>query len=233
MRYLRKARVSPALAVATIALIVALAGTSIAKVPIGFVASALGLNSKQKKQVTTIADTEIKHKAGGLSVKNAKHATSASSATTATTATTAKTATTAATAVNAAELDGQAATAFEPSADFFRSGLVTAASGQTVPIVSFGSFALSLVCTAGGGGAVDASITATSSVADALGAGVQLTAGVPATILDTGSGTTFNEDDNNVYDFLAPGKAYQADTIVGQNAPGIGACFADVTGRLG
>lgn len=230
MRYLRKARVSPALAVATIALIVALAGTSIAKVPIGFVASALGLNSKQKKQVTTIADTEIKHKAGGLSVKNAKHATSASSATTATSATTAKTATT---AVNAAELDGQPATAFEPSADFFRSGLVTAASGQTVPIVSFGSFALSLVCTAGGGGAVDASITATSSVADALGAGVQLTAGVPATILDTGSGTTFNEDDNNVYDFLAPGKAYQADTIVGQNAPGIGACFADVTGRLG
>jgi cytochrome c oxidase assembly protein Cox11 len=56
MRKSDKRRVSPALAISIVALVLAAGGTSYANAPVAFVAKALGLNGTQKKQVKAIAD---------------------------------------------------------------------------------------------------------------------------------------------------------------------------------
>jgi hypothetical protein len=105
-----KGRISPALIVSIIALVLAAGGTSFASVPVAFLAKTLGLNSKQKKEVKSIADSEIKSKAPKLSVLFAASAGSAATASSATTATNAKNATSAnyATAAGSATTAGSA-----------------------------------------------------------------------------------------------------------------------------
>jgi hypothetical protein len=97
MKSLRR-RLSPAVVISTVALVLAAGGTSLAATPVAFVAKALGLSSKQKSQVKTIAESAISARASGLSVH---FATTAGSATNATTATSAATATNATNATNA------------------------------------------------------------------------------------------------------------------------------------
>jgi hypothetical protein len=99
MRRFTGRRVSPALVISIIALVLAASGTSFAAAPVALLAKALGLNSAQKKQVRSIADKQIAAESSKLSVLRAK---SAESATTATTAINAVTATSATNATNAA-----------------------------------------------------------------------------------------------------------------------------------
>jgi hypothetical protein len=124
-------RVSPALIVSIVALVLAATGTSLAAAPVAFVAKTLGLNSTQKKQVKSIAAKQIAGEASKLSVLHAKSAESATTATdattaanatnaanalnavTATNATNAVTATSATTAGNSADLGGVAASAYQ------------------------------------------------------------------------------------------------------------------------
>lgn len=229
---------SPAFVVSVVALMVALGGTSIASVPIAFIAKTIGLNKTQKKQVTSIADSQISKKAGKLKVSyagtagTAGSATVATSATNAVNATTATSATVAGTAVNSEELGGSAASAFEPSNIFFRSGLITATSGNTASLLTFGPFTLTLKCVAGTAGAVDGEIDATSTQANSDGYGtVMTTAGTSYTMVSVGSSTTADENDDNAADFLTPsGPQYLADLTVGENELGeaAGTCFADV-----
>ncbi|HWF23953.1 MAG TPA: hypothetical protein VG275_00790 [Solirubrobacteraceae bacterium] len=197
----------------------------------------------------TVTGTQVNLKKLGKvpSAKNADHATTATSATKATTATKATSATTATiataaitagsatnatnatNAVNAAALGGQAASAYETAV---RTGLVTATSGQTVALATFGAFTLKLKCTAGTGAAVSAEIDATSTVANSDGYGIPMTtAGTSYTVVaPLSSGTTFNENDDNAADFLTTtaGQTYIANLTVGQNFPGAAAgCFAN------
>jgi len=116
MRRSARRHISPALVISLIALVLAAGGTSFAAAPVAFVAKALGLSSKQKKQVTSIADSQIASKGPKLSVlyaASAGTATTATNATNATNATSATNATTATNATNAAELGGAAASAYQ------------------------------------------------------------------------------------------------------------------------
>jgi hypothetical protein len=101
MRNFSSVRVTPALVISIIALVLAAGGTSYAGAPVAFVAKTLGLNGKQKSQAKSIAEKEIKAKASKLTVLSAKSATSAATAATAATAGTATSATTATTATTA------------------------------------------------------------------------------------------------------------------------------------
>jgi hypothetical protein len=104
MRKFRRPRVSPALVISIVALVLAAGGTSLASVPVAYVSEALGLSSREQKQVKSIAEKEIAVKAPGLSVRSAATAGDAATAKTATTATSAinaNSATTAASATNA------------------------------------------------------------------------------------------------------------------------------------
>ena len=136
---MRKLRVSPAMAVAIVALVMAFAGTSIASTPIAFIASSLGLNGKQKKQAKSIADKEIKNKAGGLNVNSAKTAGSATSAVTAT---------------NALALGGQPPSAFFPASHVFSTGVKVLQNTGTAttqqPVLTFGPFSVTGTCTTSG-----------------------------------------------------------------------------------
>jgi hypothetical protein len=69
MGRLRGKSPSPAMVVAIIALVFAVAGTGVASV-----ATISALNKKEKKQTRNIADSEITKKAPGLSVANAANA---------------------------------------------------------------------------------------------------------------------------------------------------------------
>jgi len=115
MRKVSSVRVTPALVISIVALVLAAGGTSFASAPIAFVAKTVGLNGKQKSQVKSIAAKEIKAKAPKLSVLFASSAGSAASsgsaatagsATNATNATNATKATTATTATTASSLSG-------------------------------------------------------------------------------------------------------------------------------
>lgn len=66
-------RISPALLVSIAALVLAGGGTAFGRDAVAFIAKAAGLSSKQKKQVTSIADGEIAAKASGLSVPRARN----------------------------------------------------------------------------------------------------------------------------------------------------------------
>lgn len=141
-------RISPSLVISLIALVLAASGTSLASVPLGALARTLGLSSKQKKQVITLANKQIAKKAPKLSVLFARSAAKASSAVTAidavntTNAIRAASATTAGTATAANSLNGvqivHGPTAANPKGS---------ASAQTVPCPS-GKHAIS-------GGVVD------------------------------------------------------------------------------
>jgi hypothetical protein len=104
-----RGRVSPALVISIVALVLAAGGTSFAQAPIAFVAKTLGLTRTQKKQVTSIADKEIKSKTPKLSVLFAK---SAGSAATAGSAASAANAQNAVTASNATSLGGTPASSY-------------------------------------------------------------------------------------------------------------------------
>ena len=73
-------RPTPALAIAIVALVLAVGGTSFAAAPVAFIAKVVGLNTRQKKRVTAIADAQISAKASTLSVLNATNATNATNA---------------------------------------------------------------------------------------------------------------------------------------------------------
>lgn len=75
MRRLRHARPSPALVVAVLALIAAVAGSAIAKI-----ATTPRLNNKEQQQVKKIARKQINKLAPGLSVANAENAENATNA---------------------------------------------------------------------------------------------------------------------------------------------------------
>jgi hypothetical protein len=62
MQRFHRRRPSPALVVATVALVVASSGTAFASGSVAFIAKVVGLNSKQTRQVKSIADTQITDK---------------------------------------------------------------------------------------------------------------------------------------------------------------------------
>jgi hypothetical protein len=121
MQRFRWGRPSHALVIAVLALVVACGGTAAASGPVAFIGKTLGLNGKQRRQVTSIADAQITAKAPTLSVLNATSATNATNATNAfnaanaTNATNAANATNALNATNASDLGGRPASAYEPS----------------------------------------------------------------------------------------------------------------------
>ena len=80
MRTRLNRRPTPALVIAIVALVLAVGGTSFAAAPVTFIAKAVGLNTRQKKRVTAIADAQIAAKASTLSVLNATNATNATNA---------------------------------------------------------------------------------------------------------------------------------------------------------
>ncbi len=135
----------------------------------------------------------------------------------------------AATAGNANALGGQPPSAFEPASDFIRTGLVTASSGQTIALASFGPFTLTLVCNDKGGQNVEAEIDATSTEANSDGYGTPMAfVNAAYDVLDTNvHGTTFAETNDNVANFFTPsGQTYIADLTLGQNYLGA-PCFAN------
>jgi hypothetical protein len=218
------------MAVAMVALIFASAPLA-SGAPAAFLAKALGLNGKQKREVRSIADTQISDRSHGLSVRSAANATSAAFATNAGTATNANKAATANEAMSAtnalvAEYADSAGTA-ESLAGQVRSGLARAALGQKVPLVSFYVFALSLSCRNEAGNP-EAVIEATSSEAESDGYGTRMsTPGTSYAIMSVGPSATFAENNDNAADFLTPRPAaFVVDLTAGINYLGA-ACYAD------
>ena len=214
--------------VAMIALVLAASGTAIAatKLVSGDKLIKKGSLSGNRLRKHTLTGTQINLKKLGKvpSAKNADFANSAGSATSATSATNATNAT------NADTVGGQAPSAFEPAADVMRSGLVKAASGQTVSLASFGPFTLTLKCAAGSSNSVLAEIDATSTEANSDGYFTQMAvAGQTYDVLQANGAatTTFAESDDNAANFFTPsGKTYIADLTVGQNYLGA-QCYAN------
>jgi hypothetical protein len=208
-------RFSPALVVSITALVLAGTGTAFGSDAVGFIAKAVGLSSKQKHQVTSIADRQISTKAAGLSVLNATHATNATNAT------------------NATDLDGQPASTFEPSADITRSGLITLVAGASgrAQVASFGPFTLKLGCAAGAESElyVTSSASATTAYVTSLGGGTptSLVAGGTIGFLAGGSGSL--QINTTIATFVTGTSAYLADLTVGQDLPNGPAdtCFAN------
>jgi hypothetical protein len=233
MKAVLRRRPSGAMVVAMIALLLAASGTAVAasKLVSGDKVIKKHSLSGNRLRNHTITGTQVNMAKLGK-VRSAKHADSASTATNATNATNAKNATNAThatTAGNAATVGGQGPSAFEPAANFIRTGLVKANAGQTVPLAKFGPFTLTLTCNDGGGGNVQGEIDATSTEANSDGYGTTMTtAGTSYQVLVTSFSTTAQESDDNAADFITPsGKAYIADLTVGENQFGLNACFAN------
>ncbi|HEV3319868.1 MAG TPA: hypothetical protein VG053_09125 [Solirubrobacteraceae bacterium] len=151
MRKSTKGLVTPAFVISLVALILAAGGTSFASVPVAFVAKTLGLNGKQKTQVKSIADKEIKSKAPKLSVlfaKTAGSAASAGSAVTAGSATNATNATNAANAANAANATnaGNANTVGGQTVTHFFLKQPTQAGNPTVTLLNVDGLTLTGSC---------------------------------------------------------------------------------------
>jgi hypothetical protein len=160
---------------------------------------------------------------------SATNATNAVNATNALNATNATNATTATNATNASNLGGQPPSAFDPAANWFRSGLVTASGGQSVPFMSLPPFTLMLKCTNNGGGSFTAEIEVTSTEANSEVFGTLVpTAGTNQPILNTGANATFAESNNNVVDLIGgvSHKAYQGAMLSGVKGFGSN-CFAN------
>jgi hypothetical protein len=162
--------------VASIALLVAVSGTAIAATNLANGDKLIAKNSLSGNRIRnrTITATQINlSKLGKVpsaraadSAKTATLATNATNATKATTAasaTTALSATNATNATNATTLAGQAASAFDPAANFLRSGIVTANIGQTTPIGTIGPFTFALKCTDAGAGQATSEVDVTST----------------------------------------------------------------------
>jgi hypothetical protein len=222
MKMILHRRPSASMVVAMTALVVASTGTAIA----AGLANGDKLITKHslsgnRLRNNTITGTQVNlNKLGKvLSATNADHATIALLA---------------ASATNAATLDGQAPSTFEPASHFIRTGLVKTPPGQIVTLATFGAFTLTLKCTAAAGGASAAEIDAISTVANSDGYGIQMAnAGTAYPVVGplTSSGL-FSESNSNAADFLTPtGQAYIADLTVGQNYLGSGGfvpgCFAN------
>ncbi len=97
---------------------------------------------------------------------------------------------------NAARLEGQPASAFEPNDTLRTRGVVTVAEGASAELLRYGPFVLSGACAANGGN-TDANVTITSSANDAAVAGDNTQDG------DLDAGETFTE--NVTGDAPAPG----------------------------
>jgi hypothetical protein len=127
-------------------------------------------------------------------------------------------------AANAANLNGQPASAYELSSHFVRSGFVTARAGATAILATFGSFALTLKCNTSPGPSPAAEIDATSSEADSEGAGTQMvTPGQSYPVL-AGLATdgAFDARSGLPAEFFTPGgQAFAAVLTVGENYPGL------------
>jgi hypothetical protein len=122
---------------------------------------------------------------------------------------------------DAQALGGEKSSAFEPASSFVRSGLVTAAGGQTARLVSFGPFTVSLTCNDDGGGTFDAEVTVTSSTSNSEVFGSQLTAGAPQELADAGPDSQFSDNaGGSLEDFVAPPSAYQVYLIDAIFMPG-------------
>lgn len=150
MKKLRGRHGSPALAVATVALVVAGSGTAAASGPVAFIAKELGLTSKEKKQVKSIADGQIAAKAPTLTVLNATNADHAASATDATNATNAG---------NANTLGGLGPSAFVSSSRLITyaqtvnvAGTGGASGTGVVTLATIGPFTIIGKCTSYAGG---------------------------------------------------------------------------------
>jgi hypothetical protein len=133
-------------------------------------------------------------------------------------------------AKNATSLGGHAASAFVLASDQIRSGLVTASTGQTVKLASFGPFTLSLQCNDDGSGAVDAAVMVTSTTSGSEVFGSALTAGMPEEIDDAGPASDFTDNaGGTLEEFVAPPDAYIGDIIDGVFMPGTTApCAASI-----
>lgn len=236
MKRILQRRPSASMVVAMTALVIASTGTAIAA---GLVTGDKLIKKRSlsgnRLRNHTITGTQVNLKKLGKvpSAANADHATSA---TTASSATTAATATNATNAVNAAALGGAPASAYEPSAHFIRTGLVTATPaatpGATVTLATFGAFTLKLVCVTGtAAGTVTAHIDATSTVANSDGFGTTMTtAGTAYDISgEVGPSAAPGEIDFGGAGFFTPtGQTYAADAAVGVNSLGLtGKCFAN------
>jgi hypothetical protein len=118
-------------------------------------------------------------------------------------------------------LGGHAASAFESSSNFTRTGLVTAGGGQTVKLAGFGPFTVNLKCNDDGGGTFDAEIDVTSSAANSEVSGTALTAGTSQQIGDAGPDSVFSENTGgSLADFVAAPDVYMAYLIDAVFMPG-------------
>jgi hypothetical protein len=207
--------------VAVAALIVAASGTAIAASGLVTGDQLIRRNSLSGDRLRnhTIIGTQVNLSKLGK-VPSAKKADRAFVAGSSQNAVNAQDAARATTAKSADALGGQPGSAFEPAANFSRSGSVTAGAGQTVSLASFGPFTLTLTCTSGAGGSITAEIQAASSEANSEAHGVLLpAAGAGATIITQGPRTSFAASDNAVA-FLAPGgKTYAGEVTAVVNYP--------------
>jgi hypothetical protein len=129
---------------------------------------------------------------------------------------------------NAQELDGHPASYFTGgsggsggSSGATRSGLTTAAGGQTVTLGSFGPFTVTLKCNDDGGGTFDAEIDVTSSAANSEAFGTQLSQGQSQEIDDAGPDSAFSENSGgSVIDFVNAPDAWMGYMIDGVFMPG-------------
>ncbi len=220
MHALRSRRPSGAMVVAVIALVFAVSGTAIA-------ASHLVSGDKLIKKRSLSGNRLRNHTLTGKQI-NLKKLGKVPSATNADHATTANSAGFANGAGNANSVGGQPAAAFEPAGDFIRTGLVTAGSGQIVPLASFGPFTLTLNCVASGS-QVRAEVDATSTVANSDGYGTPMTtAGDSYDVLGTsGASSGFIESNQNAANFFTPdGNTYVGILTIGQNYLGA-RCYAN------
>ncbi|HEX4109072.1 MAG TPA: hypothetical protein VHX88_13120 [Solirubrobacteraceae bacterium] len=181
---------------------------------------------KKKPKVTYETKAQVKklinNAAPGLSVAYAK---SAGAASTATIASTAGTASSATNATNATNLGGQPPSAFEPSAEFARSGLVTASSGNAAMLASFGPFTVTLKCDAGSGTDVEAELDATSTASNSQAFGTALTPGAATQIMNDGAcgattpSSSFVDLDDNNFEFTANGSVWLSYIEFGHDLP--------------
>jgi hypothetical protein len=230
-RALRR-RPSASMAVAIVALVVAASGTAVAAGGLANGNKLIKKHSLSGNRLVNKSVTGAQINADSLNtVPSATNALTANYATTADNASNATNASTAINATNATNLGGQPASAYEPAGDFMRSGLVSAAAGQTVNLAMFGPFTLQLDCIAGSGANVTAEILATSTVANSDGYGTDMaTAGTAYDVLDEGPDAVFDENNENAADFLtATGSTYLSDLTTGVDFPGAApsTCFAN------
>jgi hypothetical protein len=129
---------------------------------------------------------------------------------------------------NAQELDGHPASYFTGgsggsggSSGATRSGLMTAAGGQTVTLGSFGPFTVTLKCNDDGGGTFDAEIDVTSTAANSEAFGTPLSLGQSQEIDDAGPDSQFSENSGGtLIDFVNAPDVWMGYMVDGVFMPG-------------